>query len=221
MWIKRNVVMLPTNQKANLKSDLAINENNLLFQPSKLEGTWFFLNKYQHLYILSDEEIKKGDWFYDTRDKIISNSSLSQTLFSKKIIATTDTSLSIITKISLKVNNIIHSCDRYDKLPQIPQQFIEKYIEEYNKGNAIKEVLVKYEEEPTDDGNSIKYIELLINPNNTINIKQIKDSWNREEVKNLCFKAFLNHKLTSDKKWKQEDIDNALAPFEQWIKENL
>ena len=68
--------MLPTNEKATLKSDLALNENNLLFQPSKLEGTWFFLNKYQHLYILSDDEIKEGDWFI----KMKSNSNTTNTV---------------------------------------------------------------------------------------------------------------------------------------------
>ena len=78
-------------------------------------------------------------------------------------------------------------------LPQPSQQFIEKFIEEYNRGNIISDVLVEYElisnEEyflntinPDDD---IPYFDerLKINYNdNTITIKKVKDSYSREEV---------------------------------------
>ena len=85
-------------------------------------------------------------------------------VLSEKIIATTDISL-------VKEYN----------LPQPSQQFIQKYIEEYNRGNIITDVLVEYElisnEEyflntinPDDD---VPYFDenLKINPkNNSLNI---------------------------------------------------
>jgi septation ring formation regulator EzrA len=35
-----------------------------------------------------------------------------------------------------------------NNLPSIPQSFIKKYIEMYNKGQQIKEVMVEYDEIP-------------------------------------------------------------------------
>ena len=58
----------------------------------------------------------------------------------REVLATTDT--------SLKIDNPNYDIGRlaYITLPQPSQQFIEKYIESYNKGREIKEVLVEYEE---------------------------------------------------------------------------
>lgn len=89
----------------------------------------------------------------------------------REVLATTDTSLN---------------------LPQPSKQFIEKYIEEYNKGNVITDVLVEYElisnEEyfgntvnPDDD---VPYFDekLKINPkDNSLNICFI-DKWIEENL---------------------------------------
>ena len=70
------------------------------------------------------------------------------------------------------------------------EQFTEKYIEEYNRGNVITDVLIEYElisnEEyfgstinPDDD---VPYFDekLKINPKyNTITIKKVKDNYSR------------------------------------------
>ncbi len=57
MKLKRQVVMLPTNDKANL----FINNVNgkLLFDNDSTLHRVLPNGKYQHLYILSDEEIKE------------------------------------------------------------------------------------------------------------------------------------------------------------------
>lgn len=95
-----------------------------------------------HIYITSDDKPTNGEWFYDTRDKYISNNSLAITQFSKKIIATTD-SLHYHVKVSNRrgLNDVISV-----KMPQPSISFIKKYIEEYNKSNIIIDVLVEYEE---------------------------------------------------------------------------
>ena len=100
-------------------------------------------------------------------------------------------------------------------LPKPSQSFIEKYIEKYNKGEQITDVLVEYwahtEEHP----------QLKINPkDNTITIKPVKDSWNREEVVQLASNAFRaghargfsGYPMTEN--WTKQTLDD-------WIKQNL
>ena len=86
-------------------------------------------------------------------------------VLSEKIIATTDISL-------VKEYN----------LPQPSQQFIQKYIEEYNKGNIITDVLVEYEY-LLDDRAVLPYWNLKVNTkDNTITIKKLKETYNKEEL---------------------------------------
>ncbi len=105
----------------------------------------------QHLYILSNEEIKSGDFFYYKHfgEDIISQAEATADFSSlnnldkyfKKIIATTNDNLVI------KNNTILAKI-----LPQIPQEFIEHYIHEYNKGNVIDKVLIEVEMLLGDEG---------------------------------------------------------------------
>lgn len=100
----------------------------------------------QHLYFTSDEEIKEGDWYIDDCNGIRQSVTSDKEYWEvrkdyKKIIACTNNSL----KFGEDVPGII----TFKSLPQPSQQFIEKYIEEYNKGNIITEVLVEVEEYAT------------------------------------------------------------------------
>lgn len=116
------IVMLPT---AN-ESELWINDSQGgklcdFSQPLKATSG----NKNQHLYILSDEEIKPNDIWYDDKDKYVTSANL---------------------RCLRQVNNsdecfkVIASTDKSLNLPGIPQSYIEYYIEEYNEGNKIEEV---------------------------------------------------------------------------------
>ena len=103
----------------------------------------------------------------------------------KKIIATTDTSL--YREESCTGYTETRSRTFYSKkpLPKPSKQFIEKYIEEYNKGEIITNVLVEYEEWCNCNGSikmrkhlrttkcdkCIEWEELKINPkDNSLNI---------------------------------------------------
>ena len=238
MFKRAEVVMLPTNQKVINTKEYQLLLSNSLFWTSKIEikrytEGWFFLNnssntnshaitvpnvekfKHQHLYIISDDKIKLFDWVYNNKENIVEQiTSKTQLIFVleenkenqtfKKIIATTDKTLSQTSRT---------------EIPQPSQQFIEKYIEEYNKGNMITDVLVEYElisnEEyflntinPDDD---VPYFNenLKINPkDNTITIKKAKDSYTREEI--------------------LDDIEQSMIQGlnigqyrDKWIKENL
>lgn len=188
----------------------------------------------QHLYIISDDEIKENDWFlwknkiYQASNKNTTKASVWSNEFPKgvyaviqenckKIIATTNTSLEFL-KYCPEISE-----DTYKRtlLPQPSQQFIEKYIEEYNKGNIIKDVLVEYEnimcpKEPKCINCYSKCLigfKLKINPkDNTITIKKLKESWNREEVIDLLNNFIWDY--SENRGYNQNKIDD-------WIKENL
>lgn len=142
-------------------------------------------DKIGNLFVLSDEEIKEGDWYYDHMYRLVFKATDTSTHKGgnnyKKIIATTDSSLYI------QVSKWFRADDWGGKeflttnvnLPQILQSFIEYFISEYNKGNIITEVIVEYEEikgrwvTPTGMFGQGYYGEssykLKINSDNTIN----------------------------------------------------
>jgi len=145
-----DVVLLKTLEKSNIWEKA---NGSLTFTKEK-EG--YIGNK--ELYILSNDEIKEGDWVLNTINKQIeqvvkisdlhyiknvttktSTSGGSVPLINcKKIIATNDSSLKVF--MWNPPNNMV---DGEYSLPQIPQQFIEHFINEYNKGNVISKVLIE------------------------------------------------------------------------------
>ena len=239
------VVMLPTNEKAGLGSiykrikddeigliddfdkigNLYINKNpNVQSSNSNFEA--------QHLYIISNDEIKEGDWYIWMDNKTICKAEgMLMTINNhlknghvKKIIATTDDSLGF----SFKVNYGASTTTTFTSLPQPSQQFIKKYVESYNKGEIITNVLVEYEEWCNCNGSikmrkhlrttkcdkCIEWEELKINPkDNTITIKKVKDSWNREEV------IILLEKALAESKEQYSLLDR--VGINKWIEENL
>ena len=218
MQLKRKVVMLSTNEKAKVGDMIqCVNPSEKLKAWKNILGKCHVSEsskewKKVDLYFLYDEEIKEGDWFYDTRDKIISNKCLQVTMFSKKIIATTDTSLKII------LNNYQDGPITYNKfeksLPQPSKTFIESYIKAYNEGNPITEVMIEYNEfyELNDPTGKYTERELKVKPDNTISIKKVKDSWTREEVHNLMMQAWINGEANPNQHF---------SIRETWIENNL
>jgi len=190
---KCKVVMLPTNQKAE------IGTKNWYFKGTQA----LIINEFvSNLYILSDDEIKEGDWMYNEEREpsvlqCIGKGSLRGW---KKIIATTDKSL------------CDGKCAKNECVcvfPQPSEGFIEKYVEEYNKGNVVTEVMVEY-----NHGTGVfkNFCDILkVNPkDNTITIRAVKDSWSREEVIALCKKCY-----------DQIDMDESEYDLNTWIEENL
>ena len=176
---KGKVVMLPTNEPSKI-GNLATYQKRSLAKVIKeginpIGSTVQFWN----LYIISDDEIKKGDYIYCTITNAIEIAKYNHDYLIrdwKKVIATTDT--------SLKIDNPNYDIGRlaYINLPQPSKQFIEKYIEEYNKGNIITDVLVEYEY-LLDDRAVLPYWNLKVNTkDNTITIKKLKETYNKEEL---------------------------------------
>jgi len=255
---RAKVVMLSTNEKANgiivIDCFRTIKPNMFIIDKNNYKHEDY---KAQHLYIISDDEIKEGDWVYSkSRYSVgkveeiqiakkykndhsmlyceINNEEIwSKLVDCKKIIATTDSSLKIkvVDKNTCKPidSNIMHKYKNIH-LPQPSQQFVEKYIEEYNKGNIITEVMVEYinimpqSNGLRTDGKIIDEIALnpilntlcipIINPkDNTITIKKLKAFWSREEVSQLLHNIVEKGNISS-----QHYLPTQVN---KWIEENL
>lgn len=199
------VVMLPTE-----KAELGFNNKGELVTGDTI--LWSNdAHKAQHLYIISDDEIKKGDWFINEQyfleekvelaiwqhnGKIIPNSN------PKKIVATTDKSLTI-SKDGFEGKNWL--------LNQIHESFINTFIKNYNNGTPITKVNLEMELIPnpnyTGSGdNIILGYKIKTRPDNTVIIHQSK-TYSRSNIKDLL-KRFSNDY-------------NILTSVDQWIKENL
>jgi hypothetical protein len=204
------VVMLPTNEKSKLVlsycNELSINWTHDL---AKFDDA-----TYQQIYILSDEEIKEGDWCYgmDGIFQYKGKINLPDIELPKKIVTTTDKRLKIGGGTGKREDGISIP------LPQPSQSFIEHFVAEYNRGNVITKVMVEYEmmyRDMTGEHKALmlvgtEYPKLKINSDNTINISMPKDSWSREEVIELIQKY---SKECTGWSWFETD--------EKWIKENL
>lgn len=108
----------------------------------------------------------------------------------KPIIAATDTSL----VIGWDYKNDIPNGDDYNKfLPQPTKEFIQKFVEEYNRDNIITDVMVEYVGKIHNQfsGANAQWIEYIIkiSSDNTINIKPVKNTYSREEVIELLHRV--------------------------------
>lgn len=193
-----NVVMLPTNNKANA---IWWSGHKLYFKspedPSRGE-----LN---HLYITSSEESKEGDWFIaDNQYLIKCNGQTSKSFINgnfyrskcKKIIATTDRSL-----IWSKETEALPSLP--NQFPQIPESFIKKFIE---SNGSITEVLVDFVDIGSiiNDGfGGVKHISdiqpklredntIIISPSKTYTYEDLVKVFNyaQEQTEDFCDKSF-------------------------------
>lgn len=223
-----SAVMLPTKKAENCL--ILQNGNKLSYHKGYLTQDYLRdgLNaKSFHLYFLSDEEIKEGEkdellkqgLYFESSNgliKTITNQRIKTPGIYKKIIATTDTSLTYISvKCSISGSYIEES------LPQPSTLFIQKYIDEYNSGRPITKVMVEYEPNRTWDNDSGLYsynlndFKLKVNlKDHTITIKKAKDTWNREELIPIL-KACWNGGAFYGSNTPNSNY------FDNWIKQNL
>lgn len=197
------ILLNKTNNKL-IKNYVGLYNEGLTFQP-------------QHLYIIENRLIKENEYFLDHVNNKVFKWNMGQGIHKNKsvycnvIIATTDTSLLLDFNKESDGGIIL--------FPQPSQQFIEKYIESYNKGEIIKDVLVEYDSynknmlpEISRNINIMEYYPKVNSKDNTVTIKKLKHSWNRKEVIELLNKR--------DKHLKESNFPNKLR-IDTWIKENL
>lgn len=131
---KQKIIMLPTEDKEARLVRNAINDKLLLDV-----GQVIPINaKPQHLYILSDDKIKKGDWSYNTSTSKVIQAQFTRHKkdYAKKIIATTDPGLGKY----IDGNNPMIGEFIGVSLPQIPQSLTEYYAK-----HQPEEVELEYE----------------------------------------------------------------------------
>ena len=199
--------MLPTEDFGCIykrSSELTIHE------PRLHKGEW----TPQNLYITTDEEIRKGDWYIHPDATVPQNNFSFVYIDCRKIIATTDSLLSHVDVLD------------HHYLPWIPQSF----IEEYCKAGGVDEVLVECEEyvkctncnlTEEDCECNVSYTQDLVgidrvklNQDNTIIIHPFKEKmYSRDEVIKII-QSFDGAKFASDHMEKEFDRD-------KWIEENL
>lgn len=228
-----SVVMLATDKAENCLLSSVI-KGKLFYE--KLYMTQEYLKSIDkqsyHLYILNDDEIKEGDWYYSKAlDSVLQANILSLAAKdSKKIIATTDKSLITNLDTTEKEEDIYN-------LAFVPQSFIDYFVEQYNKGNVIDKVLVEYLYNPKGEYKQIYNTELVINPDNTINILTQKNSWSRDEVIELIKLSMIKSFKVGNKLFKNFDSTHIMYPhrnpnfyedkmkehceFDKWISKNV
>ena len=219
-----NVVMLATEDKTNLLQ--VDGHKNLVYDD------YFAINSlgtYQHLYFTSDEEIKEGDWCYDSlrgciwqkSDKITCNGEIY-----KKIIATTDPKL----ETAISCPDGIEGCmvAHYQRHPNIPQSFVESYVK-----NPVDKVELEYDEW-VDQDTELKLVnnEVVVS-DGFIKLGSIYENerkrreqrasilkvdiilpdeqklYTREEVETLCGRAVM------------ECVNYSGREIDKWLKDNL
>lgn len=210
---KCQVVMLSTEKASGLLlgSKLYNKIGNNYWETKELD----YSVKRQHLYFLSDDKTKEGDWVkHGLVDLIyqVNKDNLEATLYNKckKIIATTDSSLKLLPVKSKDWDETPRS------LPQPSPQFIEKYIEEYNKGNIITECMVEYILNEAGNYREFDFTpelkkKLKIDSNNCITITKV----NQKGEHILKFvKDFINE-------FPEQNLEYLQLRAETWIENNL
>lgn len=223
-----NVVMLPTNDKP-IENNIGMNisDNSLQLMQRRHLGNKFFDTETgssahgiivpQHLYITTSDKINAGDWYFNSIANKVFKFSYGGLLYdgiNRKVIATTN----LLLKIHKFKKGVLKNLEY--NLPQLPQQFIEKFIEAYNNNVGIDEVLVENEkatyEKWIKNGATPVFDTLKVNSDNTINVKLIKESYTRAELikllnefgEHVC-NELLGHRLSM------------IGELNKWAEENL
>jgi hypothetical protein len=185
-------------------------------------------SRHYHLYIISDDEIKEGDWVFDG-DEVWRCDDYKEEFKSpysdefKKIIATTYPKLRKIIAGGGESNAEI---SRF--LPQIPQSLIEYYAK-----HQPEEVKLEYDEITRKDAlvklyslklknNEVVWVERGcfvpedVNYNPVTHDLDKPKTYTREEVEELLMKA-----LTHGRYNMTNDVKHHLSSSREWLKENL
>lgn len=230
MWKECKIIMLPTEKKAEIENfaimryeqDAFIEEVNFngKLACGKIVCEGNLKQSRQELYVLSNDEIKEGDWCHDKvlntvfqTDEYTDFKYINQIDDVLKIIAATDSSLTAL---------FGESEEDYSKMKegllQIPEEFIQLFIQKYNSGEVIDKVLVEYEEAEDYDivyGHANKFPRLLLNLENKITIKLPEEKkYSREEVIEIAWNAWYVSSF-------QKKENTTEQHFKQWIQENL
>lgn len=193
---EHTVVMLPTEKASRLVKNAREGKNGLLMfyeHERTVKPSDGF--KQQHLYILSPEEVQKGDWAiirgrFPSRCNNVGPGGIryfdcsecfgtQETEHMKKIVATTDSDL------WFRVYGGQEDKNGELEVPKIGIDFVQRYVKEWNKGNKIDSVMLEYNRVGHEDGDSDNptqvYYDLKLRSNETVIISPILNPITNEE----------------------------------------
>lgn len=174
---KHKIIMLPTEGVSNIIQRPS--DGFLYYEKHRKSSAEFHHLEAKHIYLLSDDEIKAGDWIYNSHpyaeSKVIQvlenmvglNYPNIGRLIWKKIIATTDEYLRIQSTIrSDKSHN-------HGEVLFIINRFSDKFLKSYCKSKGFEEVLVEYERDQPNWHEGVDYTEYItkVETLNTVIIK--------------------------------------------------
>ena len=168
------IVMIPTDNSSNI---LTTKKGTLAWFKDKFKPDENYTG--QHLYFISDEPIKKGDWMTNGKEIYYNEVQLDGYVNIWKIIATTDKSLSHIENSIQHINSVARPS--------------EAFLRKYCKAGGISTVDVEYGAIPTQSDNPFTNPKglhdfegaewgLKTNSHNEITIHPIKNSWTENEL---------------------------------------
>jgi hypothetical protein len=225
------IIILPTEDASHLCKHIRTSGNELsYFQIPEKSHTW----RPQNLYILSDDEIKEGDWYYDSIYQDVVNEKEGN-ICSKcyKIIATTDP------KLVFRYKGYEYGTgDKIDAMVYLPQ--ISQSLVKYYAKHQPEEVELEYytiEEYPnrdswhldTDENNEVVWVEpeekVCINSCARGTLSHCKENgcewlkpketlYTREEVEKLTHDSYLAGALANAK-------GQDMGDYWKWKKKNL
>lgn len=199
-----SVVMLPINDIGRKKGQLCLTGmGTLLISDNTISPSMY---KAQHLYLVSAREIKEGDCYWNSINaRAYKNAEAGEydPIF-KKIEATTDPSLG---------------------LPLIPSSFIEEYVQKQGKiDKAYIEIYPKglaehlgYEYGEPRAVLGEREDQAKNHPDGVVIILPVKDSWNREELREAMWLA---HKRGDTESWRSEYDKQKREEFDRWFDKN-
>ena len=209
---EHQIIMLPSEKPSNIK--LGVKVKSITHSPMRYvtdedfdSDEWNKFGTFQHLYILSDEEIKEGDWYYNELDKAVRKNNTINHSYHKKIIATTD--VLALNKGYSTTGGIV---------PQIPKHIIEAYVKK-----PFDKVMVEYdffEGVGKDYGYDSEDMSIQkLNQDGTLAVSLVEEKmYSREYLKPKFIQFYQELKnMTEDKGKMHLTYDDV----EQWIKENL
>ena len=194
---KCKVVMLPSNEKLEIgKNMICSNYNHDYLSCGLIKAVEGYekISIPQHLYVISDDEIKENDYYISGGRLYIANTpgqswllnnflkTINKDFEAKKVIATTDKLM----------------------LPLIPQSFIEEYCESNGK---IDEINVGYTKDiaritfSNGESGLIIVENIILNSSNEVIINKNKDNYTREEVEDLIRRAFVKGYYTGSPRY--------------------
>jgi len=131
------VIMLPTDGISNIYTSKEKTPKGIEYVLKYGDGYQNngLNSSYQHLYLVSNEEIKEGDWWYNERIGVGNNWNIVEGFTSefKKVEATTDKSLKKIIFVDLDTKEEVKQ-----PLPQIPESFVKYFVKQNGKVDEVE-----------------------------------------------------------------------------------